>query len=68
MNIHETRKNIALFAFAVVLIATLPHGEDNPPAVTKTAEHREWVREQCARPDLDETERTACKNYFGANK
>lgn len=63
MNIHETRKNIALFAFAVVLIATLPHGADNPPAVTKTAEHREWVREQCARHDLTDDEITACKNW-----
>ena len=52
----------------LITVAIVPGGEDNPPAVVRTESHREWVREQCARPDLDETERTACRNYFGANE
>lgn len=52
----------------LITVAIVPGGEDNPPAVTKTAAHREWVAEQCARPDLDETERTACKNFWETDK
>lgn len=52
----------------LITVAIVPGGEDNPPAVTKTAAHREWVREQCARHDLTDDETTACRNYFGANK
>ena len=44
-------------------VAIVPGGEDNPPAVIKTAVHREWVREQCARHDLTDDEITACKNW-----
>jgi hypothetical protein len=47
----------------LITVAIVPGGEDNPPAVVRTESHREWVREQCARPDLSETEITACKNY-----
>ena len=64
MNTLET---IALIAVLAV-VTILPHGEDNPPAVTKTAAHREWVAEQCARHDLTDDEITACKNYFGEEK
>ena len=52
----------------LITVTIVPGGEDNPPAVVRTESHREWVREQCARPDLDETEITACRNYFGANE
>ncbi len=52
----------------LITVAIAPGGEDNPPAVVRTESHREWVREQCARHDLSETEITACKNYFGAEK
>lgn len=58
----------SILAAGIALACCLPHGEDNPPAVTKTAAHREWVAEQCARPDLDETERTACKNFWETDK
>ena len=34
----------------LITVAIVPGGEDNPPAVTRTAAHREWVAEQCARP------------------
>jgi hypothetical protein len=64
MNTLET---LALIG-ALAAVTILPRGEDNPPAVVRTESHREWVAEQCARHDLDETERTACRNYFGANK
>lgn len=64
MNIIETIAAAALLA----VVAIVPGGEDNPPAVVRTESHREWVREQCARPDLDKDEITACRNYFGANK
>lgn len=47
----------------LITVAIVPGGEDNPPAVVRTESHREWVREQCARHDLSETEITACKNY-----
>jgi len=65
---REHLTTAALLALFILVVAFAPRGEDNPPAVIKTAAHRAWVREQCARPDLDETERTACRNYFGANK
>ena len=52
----------------LITVAIVPGGEDNPPAVVRTESHREWVREQCARPDLTDDETTACRNYFGANK
>ncbi|WP_314064346.1 hypothetical protein [Cardiobacterium hominis] len=52
----------------LITVAIVPGGEDNPPAVTKTAAHREWVAEQCARHDLTDDEITACKNYFGEDR
>ena len=52
----------------LITVAIVPGGEDNPPAVVRTESHREWVREQCARPDLDETEITACKNFWENRK
>lgn len=64
MNTLET---IALIAVLAV-VTILPHGEDNPPAVTKTAAHREWVAEQCARPDLTDDNRTACKHFWESDK
>lgn len=65
---REHLTTTALLALFILVVAFVPRGEDNPPAVVRTGSHREWVREQCARPDLDETERTACRNYFGANE
>ena len=59
MNALETIAAIAL----LVVVAIVPGGEDNPPAVTKTAAHREWVAEQCARPDLSEDQIQSCKNF-----
>ncbi len=59
MNALETIAAVALLA----IVAIAPGGEDNPPTVINTAAHREWVREQCARHDLSETEITACKNW-----
>lgn len=64
MNIIETIAAVALLA----VVAIVPGGEDNPPAVVRTESHREWVREQCARHDLDETEITACKNFWESDK
>ena len=64
MNLIET---LALIA-AMAAIAWLPHGEDNPPAVVRTESHRQWVREQCARPDLTDDDRTACKNFWENDK
>ena len=52
----------------LITVAIVPGGEDNPPAITKTAAHREWVAEQCARYDLRADEITACKNYFGEDR
>ena len=52
----------------LITVAIVPGGEDNPPAVVRTESHREWVREQCARPDLSETEITACKNFWESDK
>ena len=64
MNIIETIAAVALLA----VVAIVPGGDDNPPAVVRTESHREWVREQCARHDLDETEITACKNFWENRK
>ena len=65
---REHRTTAALRALFILVVVIVPRGEDNPPAVVRTESHREWVREQCARPDLDETEITACKNYFGEDR
>lgn len=59
MNTLETIAAVALFA----VVAIAPGGEDNPPAVVRTESHREWVREQCARPDLTADQIAACKNW-----
>ena len=59
MNIVETIAAVALLA----VVAIAPGGEDNPPAVGRTESHREWVREQCARPDLTADQIAACKNW-----
>ena len=59
MNTLETIAAVALLA----VVAIVPSGEDNPPAVVRTESHREWVREQCARHDLTADEITACKNW-----
>lgn len=47
----------------LITVAIAPGGEDNPPAVIKTAAHREWVREQCARHDLTADQIQSCKNF-----
>ena len=47
----------------LITVAIVPGGEDNPPTVIKTAAHREWVREQCARPDLSEDQIADGKNW-----
>lgn len=65
---REHLATAALLALFVLVVAFAPRGEDNPPAVVRTESHREWVREQCARHDLDETERTACKNFWETDK
>ena len=52
----------------LITVAIVPGGEDNPPAVTRTAAHREWVAEQCARHDLTDDEITACKNFWENRK
>ena len=52
----------------LITVTIVPGGEDNPPAVTKTAAHREWVAEQCARHDLTTDEITACKNFWESDK
>lgn len=65
---REHLTTAALLALFILVVAIAPRGEDNPPAVVRTEAHREWVREQCARPDLTDDEITACRNYFGANK
>ena len=64
MNTLET---LALIG-ALAAVTILPRGEDNPPAVTKTAAHREWVREQCARHDLTDDEITSCKHFWENRK
>jgi len=64
MNTLETIAAVAL----LTVVAIVPGGEDNPPAVTKTAAHREWVREQCARHDLTDDEITSCKHFWENDK
>lgn len=64
MNIIETIAAVVLLA----VVAIVPGGEDNPPAVVRTESHREWVREQCARHDLTADEITACKNFWESDK
>ena len=64
MNIIETIAAVALLA----VVAIVPGGEDNPPAVVRTESHREWVREQCARHDLTDDEITACKHFWESDK
>ena len=64
MNLIET---LALIA-ALVAVTILPRGEDNPPAVVRTESHSQWVREQCARPDPTEDDRTACKHFWENDK
>lgn len=64
MNIIETIAAVALLA----VVAIVPGGEDNPPAVVRTESHREWVSEQCARHDLTDDEITACKNFWESDK
>ena len=59
MNALETIAAVALLA----VVAIAPGGEDNPPVIVRTESHREWVREQCARPDLSEDQIQSCKNY-----
>ena len=58
----------SILAAGIALACCLPQGEDNPPAVTKTAAHREWVREQCARLDLTDDEITSCKHFWENDK
>ena len=65
---RETLTNAALLALFILVVAFVPRGEDNPPAVVRTEAHREWVREQCARPDLTDDEITACKNFWESDK
>ena len=65
---REHLTTAALLALFVLVVAFAPHGEDNPPAVTRTAAHREWVAEQCARHDLTDDEITACKNFWESDK
>ena len=64
MNIIETIAAVALLA----VVAIVPGGEDNPPAVVRTESHREWVSEQCARHDLTDDEITACKHFWESDK
>ena len=52
----------------LITVAIVPGGEDNPPAVVRTESHREWVREQCARPDLTDDEITSCKHFWANDK
>ena len=65
---REHLTTAALLALFILVVAFVPRGEDNPPAVIKTAAHREWVREQCARPDLTDDEIAACKNFWENRK
>lgn len=53
----------ALLALFILVVAFAPRGEDNPPAVIKTAAHKAWVREQCARHDLTADQIQSCKNW-----
>ncbi len=65
---REHLTTAALLALFILVVAIAPRGEDNPPAVVRTESHRAWVREQCARPDLSETEITACKHFWETDK
>ena len=65
---REHLATAALLALFILVVAFVPRGEDNPPAVVKTESHREWVREQCARHDLTDDEITACKNFWETDK
>lgn len=65
---REHLTTAALLALFILVVAFAPRGEDNPPAVVRTESHREWVREQCARPDLTDDEITACKNFWESDK
>lgn len=65
---REHLATAALLALFVLVVAFAPRGEDNPPAVVRTESHREWVREQCARHDLTDDDRTACKNFWESHK
>ena len=65
---REHLATAALLALLILVVAFVPRGEDNPPAVVKTESHRQWVREQCARHDLTDDDRTACKNFWETDK
>ena len=65
---REHLATAALLALFVLVVVFAPRGEDNPPAVVRTESHREWVREQCARHDLTDDDRTACKNFWESHK
>ena len=65
---REHLTTAALLALFVLVVAFAPRGEDNPPAVTKTAAHREWVAEQCARHDLTADQIQSCKNFWESDK
>jgi hypothetical protein len=65
MNILEA---LALIALLLVLAWMPPEAAEDLEFDPHSAAHEAWVREQCARPDLDKDEITACRNYFGANK
>jgi hypothetical protein len=58
----------SILAAGLALACCLPHGEDNSPVVVKTATHREWVAEQCARHDLTDDEITSCKHFWENRK
>ena len=65
MNILEA---LALIALLLVLAWMPPEAAEDLEFDPHSAAHEAWVREQCARPDLDETEITACKNFWETNK
>lgn len=59
---------LALIALLLVLAWMPPEAAEDLEFDPHSAAHEAWVREQCARPDLDETEITACKNFWETNK
>lgn len=65
MNILEA---LALIALLLVLAWMPPEAAEDLEFDPHSAAHEAWVREQCARPDLDETEITACKNFWESDK
>lgn len=65
---REHLTTAALLALFILVVAFVPRGEDNPPAVVRTEAHREWVREQCARPDLTADQIQSCKNFWESHK